>query len=186
MQALDLLHNRVSCPKLVAPAPNEQQLEAMFQAAARAPDHANLRPWRLLVLEAEQQEKLGQVFVDANLAKNADLNEAQIQKIAAKPLRAPMVIAVVACIKEHPKVPEIEQMMTAGCAAHALTLAAFAQGFGAMWRSGGMMFDASVHKKMKLADNEKLVGFLYVGTTAKFRAAPQVNSADFVSRAEID
>ncbi len=185
MQALELLHNRVSSPKLVAPAPNEQQLEAMYQAAARAPDHANLRPWRLLVLEGEQLNKLGQIFAEVSLAKNPALNEAQLQKIASKPLRAPMVIAVVGCITEHPKVPEIEQLITAGCAAHALTQAAFAQGFGAMWRSGGMMFDADVHHKMKLAENEKLVGFLYLGSAAKFRSAPEANSADFVSHAQL-
>ena len=186
MQALELLHNRVSSPKLVAPAPNPQQLEAMYQAAARAPDHANLRPWRLLILEGEQLTKLGQVFAEVSLAKNPALNEAQLQKMASKPLRAPMGIAVVAGITDHPKGPEREQWMTAGCAAQALTQAAFAQGFGAMWRSGSLMFDAQVHKKMKLADNEKLVGFLYLGSTAKFRSAPQANSADFVSQAQID
>lgn len=186
MQALELLHNRVSSPKLVAPGPNQEQLETMFQAAARVPDHANLRPWRLLILEGEQLEKLGKVFVEANLAKNPELNEAKINKIAAKPLRAPMVIAVVACISEHPKVPEVEQLITAGCAAHALTLSAFAQGLGAMWRSGGMMFDESVLKKLKLSENEKLVGFLYLGTAAKFRSAPRVDSADFVTSAQID
>lgn len=186
MQALELLHNRVSCPKLVAPAPTQQQLEAMYQAAARVPDHANLRPWRLLVIEGEQQAKLGEVFLRANLDKNSQLSEAQQAKISAKPMRAPMIICVIAKLSEHPKVPRVEQMITAGCAAHALTLAAYAQGLGAMWRSGGMMFDDSVSQALKLADNEKLVGFLYVGTATKMRAVSAVDSSDFVSSSVID
>ncbi|MEH6444571.1 MAG: nitroreductase family protein [Oceanospirillaceae bacterium] len=185
MQAIELLHNRVSCPVLSAPAPTTEQLNVMYQAAARTPDHASLRPWRLVVLEGEQLVKLGEVFLQANLAKNAELTAAQQLKIISKPQRAPMIITVVASVTEHAKVPEIEQIITAGCAAHALQLAAYAQGLGAMWRSGGMMFDKSVEKSLGLEEHEKIVGFLYLGTAKKFRPAPLVNSNVFVSQANI-
>ncbi|NQZ32111.1 MAG: nitroreductase family protein [Oceanospirillaceae bacterium] len=185
MQAIELLHNRVSSARLESPAPNAEQLEVMYQAAARAPDHALLRPWRLIVLENEQLVALGEVFVQANLAKNSELNALQLQKIAAKPLRAPMIITVVAHITEHPKVPELEQLITAGCAAHAIELAAFAQGLGAMWRSGGMMFDNKVKQGLGLAENEQIIGFLYLGKSVKVRQVTPVDSADFVSTAKI-
>lgn len=185
MQAIELLHNRVSCALLEGPSPSEQQLQVMYQAAARSPDHAGLRPWRLIVLENEQLVRLGEVFVKANLAKNAELNAMQIQKIAAKPLRAPMIITVVAHVTEHPKVPEIEQLISAGCAAHAIELAAFAQGLGAMWRSGGMMFDNSVKQSLGLAGNESIIGFLYLGKAKKLRRVNPVDSTDFVCKANI-
>jgi len=185
MQAIELLHNRVSSPKLVGPAPNAEQLEVMYQAAARAPDHACLRPWRLLVLEGEQLEALGKVFAQVALAKNVDLSSQQQLKMAAKPLRAPMIVTVVASISEHPKVPEVEQLITAGCAAHAIQLAAFAQGLGAMWRSGSMMFDAHVKQSLGLATNESIVGFLYLGQPTKIREVQSVDSSLFVTKANI-
>jgi nitroreductase len=185
MQAIELLHKRVSCPLLTAPAPNADQLEVMYQAAARVPDHACLRPWRLLVLKDESLTKLGEVFLAANLAKNPDLTLEQQQKILDKPQRAPMIIIVVAKILEHPKVPEIEQIITAGCAGYAIELAAFAQGIGAMWRSGGMMFDQSVKLSLGLEDNEQIVGFLYLGTPKKTRSVNPVDTSQFVSVANI-
>jgi len=185
MQAIELLHNRVSSPKLVAPAPSAEQLEVMYQAAARAPDHACLRPWRLIVLEGEQLEALGKVFGQVALTKNADMSEQQQLKMAAKPLRAPMIMTVVASISEHPKVPEVEQLITAGCAAHAIQLAAFAQGLGAMWRSGSMMFDERVKRSLGLTTNETIVGFLYLGQPTKIRAVQSVDSSLFVSKANI-
>ncbi|OUS20181.1 nitroreductase ['Osedax' symbiont bacterium Rs2_46_30_T18] len=185
MQAIELLHNRVSSPQLTAPGPSVEQLQVMYQAAARAPDHACLRPWRLIVLEGEQLKKLGEVFVAANVAKNPELSEVQQQKILHKPLRAPMIITVVASITEHVKVPEIEQIISAGCAAHALELAAFAQGLGAMWRSGGMMFDPSVKASLGVAEREQIVGFLYLGTAKKVRTVQSVDSTEFVSQGNV-
>jgi nitroreductase len=185
MQAIEVLHNRVSCAQLTAPAPSADQLEVMYQAAARAPDHAMLKPWRLLVIEAEQLTKLGEVFLQANLAKNPDLTQEQQRKILNKPMRAPMIITVIASIQVHPKVPEMEQVITAGCAAHALELAAFAQGLGAMWRSGGMMFDESVKASLQLKDNEQIVGFLYLGTAKKFRKVNKLDSSEFVSASQL-
>ncbi len=185
MQAIELLHNRVSCPQLTAPAPSAEQLQVMYQSAARAPDHACLRPWRLIVLQGEQLTKLGELFLQVNLAKNPDLTVEQQQKIRAKPLRAPMIITLVASVTEHPKVPEIEQIITAGCAGHAIELAAFAQGLGAMWRSGGMMFEARIKAGLKLAENEQIVGFLYLGTPKKVRPVTAVDSSAFVSEADL-
>ena len=185
MQAIELLHNRVSSAQLTAPGPSAEQVQVMFQAAARAPDHACLRPWRLIVLEGEQLRKLCEGFVAANIANYPELTEVQQQKILLKPLRAPMVITVVASITEHPKVPEIEQIISAGCAAHALELAAFAQGLGAMWRSGGMMFDQSVKASLGLDHNEQIVGFLYLGTAKKVRPVQPVDSTEFVSAGNV-
>ena len=96
-----------------------------------------------------------------------------------------MIITVVAKITEHPKVPEIEQIISAGCAAHALELAAFAQGLGAMWRSGGMMFDPSVKASLGLAEHEQIVGFLYLGTATKIRTVQPVDSTEFVSHGNV-
>ena len=96
-----------------------------------------------------------------------------------------MIMTIVAHLKDHPKVPEIEQLITAGGVAHAIELAAFAQGVGAMWRSGGMMFDDLVKQSLGVQANEQIIGFLYLGTAKKIRQVAAVDSSQFVSWADI-
>lgn len=181
MEALDALLNRVSVPRLTDPAPNAAQREALFQAALRAPDHGQLRPWRFLTIEGQGRDKLGELFAEAVQAKG-DASQAALDKARAMPLRAPLLIVVIAKLQDHFKVPKIEQRLAAGCAAHGILIAAHAQGIGAVWRTGDMAFDAHVHKGLGLAENEELIGYLYVGTPmAEPRTAPILETAEYVS-----
>lgn len=181
MEALDALLNRVSVPRLTDPAPNAAQREALFQAALRAPDHGQLRPWRFLTIEGAAREKLGELFAEA-VQKKGDASQAALDKARAMPLRAPLLIVVVARLQDHFKVPKSEQRLAAGCAAHGILIAAHAQGIGAVWRTGDMAFDAHVHQGLGLAENEELIGYLYVGTPmTEPRTAPVLETVDFVS-----
>ncbi|EKT4468963.1 nitroreductase family protein [Pseudomonas putida] len=181
MEALDALLNRVSVPRLTDPAPNAAQREALFQAALRAPDHGQLRPWRFLTVEGQGREKLGELFAEA-LRKKGDASQAALDKARAMPMRAPLLIVVIARLQDHFKIPKSEQRLAAGCAAHGILIAAHAQGIGAVWRTGDMAFDAYVHQGLGLAENEELIGYLYVGTPAtEPRTAPVLETADFVS-----
>lgn len=164
MNALEALHTRVSTPRLTDPPPSEEALENIYKAAFRAADHGLLRPWRFLVIKGDSRQRLGDLFIDAALAKDPDLSEIQLEKIRSKPLRAPMVIVTIAVHKDHPKVPEFEMDMSAAAATQNMLLAAHAQGVGAMWRTGSMAFDTRVMEGLGLADNEKIIGFLYLGT----------------------
>ena len=111
-----------------------------------------------------------------------DASQAALDKARAMPLRAPLLIVVVARLQDHFKVPKSEQRLAAGCAAHGILIAAHAQGIGAVWRTGDMAFDAHVHKGLGLAENEELIGYLYVGTPlTEPRTAPVLETADFVS-----
>lgn len=136
MDVLTALHNRVSCALLTEPGPSAEQLEIMLKAAVRAPDHANLRPWRFLLIEGAAREQLGEVLVQAALTDTPDSAPEALDKVRRKTLRAPTIVVVVAKLTEHPKVPEIEQIITAGAAATNLVTAAFALGVGAYWRTG--------------------------------------------------
>lgn len=181
MEALDALLNRVSVPRLTEPAPNAAQREALFQAALRAPDHGQLRPWRFITIEGQGRDKLGELFASALQAKG-DASQAALDKARAMPLRAPLLIVVVARLQEHFKVPKSEQRLAAGCAAHGILIAAHAQGIGAVWRTGDMAFDAHVHQGLGLDANEELIGYLYVGTpAAEPRTAPVLATEDYVS-----
>jgi nitroreductase len=121
MDALDALLNRVSAPRLCEPAPDAGQRELLFRAALRAPDHGQLRPWRFLTIEGAAREQLGELLAQA---LPADASPEALNKARAMPLRAPLLVVVIARVHEHPKVPAQEQVIAAGCAAHGILLAA--------------------------------------------------------------
>jgi nitroreductase len=167
MEALQALLERVSVSRLAEPAPSAEQRRVMFEAALRAPDHGQLRPWRFLTVEGEARHALGELLAEAARAKSGEANEAAIEKARKGPLRAPLVVVAVAVVQPHPKVPASEQLLTAGCAVHAMLLAAYAQGVGAMWRSGEFSFARSVASGLGLADHEQIIGLVYLGTPVK-------------------
>lgn len=177
MDALELLTQRTSTPALRAPAPTPEQVKLMLDAACRAPDHGMLRPYRFLVIEGDALNKLGQLYLKAGLTKNPAMEEAEQKKLQNMPLRAPMIIVCIAVKQEHPKVPEVEQVITAGCAAHAIVQSAFAQELGAMWRTGAMTHDPVVREGLAIAENEEIVGFVYLGRSLKVREAPEFDAS---------
>lgn len=182
MNALDLLLKRVSSPVLDEPAPTAEQLDLIYRAALRAPDHGGLRPYRFLQIEGEGREKLGQVFVDAARAEQADISEQEVQKLLNAPLRAPLIIVAIASLQPHPKVPAVEQQLAAGCAAHGILLAAFAQGVDAIWRSGAMAFNSQVMTRLGLEADEQILGFIYLGKARKHRVVPCPQPGEFVQK----
>ncbi len=155
---------RNSAPRLTDPGPDRATREYMFQAALRAPDHAWLQPWRFLTIEGEARDRLGEVFLESLLQEDPGADEAARDKALAAPRRAPLLVVVVCRYTEHPKVPHQEQVISAGCAAHAMMLAAEAQGYAAIWRTGRYAEDPIVTHELGLADNESIVGFLYFGS----------------------
>ncbi len=180
---LSLLERRSSAAKLRDPAPGPALLERLVRAALRAPAHANLHPYRILVVEGEGRARLGELMAESARRKSPKITEAMIEAARQKPLRAPMII-VVACVPRlHPKVPEIEQVLSTGCVVHALLIGLQAEGFGGMWRTGPAAYDPELKTGLGLRAEDHLVGFLYVGTPdgpPPELARPEVTS--FVSR----
>ncbi len=183
MEAIEALHNRISVNLLDSPAPTRDELDAIFRAGLRACDHKNLRPWRFLLIEGDDRLSLGELMasVKAECSSDSECLDEDLEKIKLKPMRAPTVIVVVASITEHPKVPEIEQLLSAGAAAQMMMTAAYAQGLGAIWRSGSLMFERSLHDGLGLEANQKIVGFLYVGQIKVCKKQPVLEPEDFVS-----
>ncbi len=162
MDAIEALHSRNSAPRLTGVV-SDDAIEVILRAGLRAPDHGQLRPWRILIVKGDAREKLGELFVSAKLADEPEQSEEQLVKLRAKPMRAPLIFVVAAVLTEHPKVPEIEQMLSAGAVAQNMLIAAHSLGLGAMWRTGGMAYHPMVHAGLGFAQHEKIIGFLYVG-----------------------
>lgn len=166
MELLEGLLTRRSVGKLTEPAPDDDAVARMLAAAAAAPDHGLMRPWRFVVLRGAARERLGDAFAAALLARRPDAGEAAVEADRAKPLRAPLLVAVVSAPQPSIKAPEWEQLASAAAATQNLLLAAHALGFGAMWRTGWFVDAAEVRGELALAATEKLVGLVYLGTPA--------------------
>ena len=162
MDAIELLLTRQSDPRLIAPAPNNSQLDIIKQAALRVPDHGCLAPWQFIVVAEDARERLGEIYYQSAVAEQQD--EKVINRAKELPLRAPMIIIAIAKYQAHPKVPRIEQVQSAGCAVLAMQQAAFAQGMGGVWRTGYFAQSEAVKAALKLDNEDEIVGYLYLGT----------------------
>lgn len=161
---IDMLRNRVSCGQLGMPEPSTEQLNLLFQAAFRAADHHSLKPWRFLVIQGDGLDALGKLFVSAQEAVAGELLPEQRNRALSLPRRAPLIVVAIASFREDPKVPEDEQLLSAGAAVQNMLNAAFAMGLGAMWRTGPLATDPCVAEGLGLLKNERIVAFLYLGT----------------------
>ena len=175
MDAIDALQNRTASPRLTDPAPSEQELETIFKAGLRAPDHGMLRPWRFLLVRGKGREKLGQVFAENLNPETAE----QKTKLLNAPLRAPLIIVGVAEIKEHPKVPAVEQVGSMAAAIQNMSVAIHALGYSSIWRTGKPAFDEGVKKALGFTAKDEIVGFLYVGTSTVKREVPENRVEDY-------
>ena len=179
---LRFLQQRNSASKLTGPAPSDEQMEAIFRAALRAPDHARLRPWRFITISGERREAFGELLERCLLARAPDADEAARAKARNAALRAPTVVVVVVKLTEHPKVPAVEQRLSGACAAQAILLAAEACGLAGMWRTGAAAYDRAVMDGLRLAASEEIIGFLYLGSReGPAKPVPELKTADFVS-----
>ena len=184
MSILKDIQTRNSIPFLEEPAPSEAEMIEVYKAALRAPDHAWLRPWRYLEVRGEGRDTLSKAFLDAAMKEDGDsLTDELKQKLENAPFRAPMIIVLVADVKEHPKVPKVEQLLSLGASAQNILLAIDSLGYGAVWRTGKMAFNPYVVEALKLPENSEIIGYLYVGTPSKQgKSIPELNIDDFLTK----
>lgn len=140
----------------------------ILRAAAAAPDHNSLRPWRFVVLEADAKDAFGVVLADAyrarSLATGKDIVPAKQEKERTKLGRAPMVVVVCTVKRDDDLIPFIEQFAAGAAASQNMLLAATALGYGSMWRTGEPAYDEDVKAALGLTTDDAIVGFLYLGT----------------------
>lgn len=167
MDVLEAIFARRSIGRLTDPGPDAGQLATMLRAAAAAPDHGELRPWRFIVLAGDDRLRLGEVLASSAQARAAArktaLTAEQLERERRKLLRAPTVI-VAACRPRPGKIPATEQAAAVAAATQNLLLAATGLGFASMWRTGAATEDPAVKAALDLKASDTIVGFVYVGT----------------------
>ncbi len=164
MEALACLTGRRSVGRLVEPAPSDDELATLLQAAVAAPDHGRLRPWRFVVVDGPGLDRLGAAYAAAHAEREPGAGADAWAAARDKPRRAPLIVAVVARPTPARKVPDWEQLASAACAAYGICLAAHALGYGAMWRTGWYGDAPAVRELLGLADRETVAGWIYLGT----------------------
>jgi nitroreductase len=166
-QVLDLLARRRSVKPalLAAPGPAPAELDQILSIASRVPDHKKLAPWRYIVFEGTAREKAGEIFAAACAAEEQEPpSPVRLETERKRFTRAPLVVAVVSCVREHPGAPEWEQILSAGASAFNLCLAANALGYGTSWVTEWIAYSPMVRAGLGLKANERIAGFVYIGT----------------------
>ena len=167
--ALHLLKTRRSIKpiELAGPAPSAAEIETLLTVASRVPDHGKLVPWRFIIFEGEARLAAGEAIVAAFCAKYPQAKPEHVEAERARLARAPLVIAVVSRAGPHVKIPEWEQVLSAGAAAMNVVHAAHALGFAANWMTEWYAYDRRVLDALGLAPNERIAGFVHIGRAAK-------------------
>jgi len=168
---IDMLLKRrsVVAANLKGPGPDVEQLKTLLRIAARVPDHGKLAPWRFIVFQGDARADFGRIL--AEITKR-NISEATKERIAERVeleagrfMRAPVVIAVISSSELHPKIPQWEQVLSAGAVCQNLLVAASAMGFAAQWITEWYAYDDGVRASLKLQEHEKIAGFIYIGST---------------------
>jgi nitroreductase len=164
------------------PGPSEDELQTLLTIATRVPDHGKIAPWRLVVIAGDARKVLGEKLAALAQAKNPTLDEASLEIERGRFLPAPLSIAVISSPQPHPKVPEFEQLLSAGNVAFNLLHGAFALGYAASWVTRWYAFDAQAAALIGAREGERIVGFVHIGTaTATMEDRPRPALDDVVT-----
>lgn len=162
----EYLATRRSIPafQMGGPGPGTAEIEEMLKLASRVPDHGKLAPWRFIVYRGEERARISAGLAKMALAAKPDLSEEMIKVENTRLTRAPVVVAVVSTAAPHFKVPEWEQVMSAGAVCLNLLMAANAHGYASNWLTEWYAFDEKAYSLLGVQPGEKIAGFIHVGT----------------------
>ena len=163
-----MLRRSLTVKDMVHPGPNEEQLKQILEIGSRVPDHKKQVPWRFLTFEKNTRGKFGKILRTIFAKNNPKTNEKILDFEENRFLRAPLVIAVISTAdKDNPKVPEWEQILTAGAVCQNILIASNAMGYASQWLTEWYAYDKVVLKELNLNPNERIAGFIYIGTASK-------------------
>jgi nitroreductase len=163
MDAIETMTSRVSAKAYGDMTPTRDHLDAILQAAVRAPDHGRLRPWRFMLIDGNHRKKFGDILAASALRRVPTLSAGDLQREHDKAMRAPLIIVVACRAVTGTKVPVIEQILAAGAAAQNILLGLHNFGYAAAWKTGEAAYDPEVKKSLGFAVDDHLVAFIYAG-----------------------
>ncbi len=167
IKLVDYLRVRRSVPafQMCEPGPSRDEIEAILTLAVRVPDHGKIAPWRFVVYRGAERARLGDELLAMALKKNPELSAEMIEVERNRFTRAPVVIGVISTAGPHIKIPEWEQIMSAGAVCLNLLMAANAHGYVSNWLSEWFAFDQQAYPMLGVKPGEKVAGFIHIGST---------------------
>lgn len=167
IKLIDYLAVRRSVPafQMCEPGPSTAEIEQILTLAVRVPDHGKLAPWRFVVYRGGERARIGEALLAMAFEKNPELSEEMIGVERARFTRAPVVIGVISTAGPHVKIPEWEQLMSAGAVCLNLLMAANAHGYVANWLTEWFAYDEKAHPLLGIRPGEKVAGFIHIGST---------------------
>lgn len=182
LAGLILARRSVSPRRLKAPVPSAGDLDQMMRAAASAPDHKGLRPYRFILIPPERRADLAAAFSAAKQERDPGSSTEDLARAGEKAFRGPMLIAVVLAVeRDHPRVSVSDQMITAGAAVQNVLLTATALGYASSLRSGISATSRKVRQALGLAPHEEIGAFLALGTAERPAEPRADDAADLLS-----
>lgn len=176
---VEYLENRRSTPPVLMaePGPERQEIETLLKLASRVPDHGKLAPWRFVVYSRAARERISDALVELVKADRPDASDDALALERNRLLLAPVVIGVISKAEPHVKIPEWEQLLSAGAVCLNLLIAANAHGYAANWLTQWFAYDERARSLLGLQPGEKVAGFIHIGTQASHpgdRARPEL------------
>lgn len=167
IKLIDYLAVRRSVPafQMCEPGPSTAEIEQILTLAVRVPDHGKIAPWRFVVYRGAERARIGEALLAMALEKNPALSEEMIGVERARFTRAPVVIGVISTAGPHVKIPEWEQLMSAGAVCLNLLMAANALGYVSNWLTEWFAYDEKAHPLLGIKPGEKVAGFIHIGST---------------------
>ena len=164
--ALTLLETRrtIASLSLVAPGPTEAQVETLIRIASRVPDHGKLTPWRFILYRGPDMAILGERLAARLAERQPDIDPSRLDAERGRFTRVPLTVGVISRAGPHVKIPEWEQVLSAGAAAMNLVLAAHAMGFAAQWLTDWCAYDEAASTILGRQEGEKIAGLIAIGT----------------------
>ncbi|MTI17146.1 nitroreductase [Rhodobacteraceae bacterium RKSG542] len=182
---LDFLESRYSASlkKMSEPAPSREQIMQMIAAAATAPDHGRLKPFRFIYIAKDKRADLADLFEEALIDRYPDASAEDVERAREKAHRGPELLVLVASIKDELEtgIPADEQITAAGAALQNFLLAATAMGFASRVTSGQSARSALMHRGLSLAANERFLCFISLGTDSRGPKPRQFDASALLS-----
>ena len=166
IKLIDYLSTRRSIPafQMSGPGPSKGEVEDILKLASRVPDHGKLAPWRFIVYRGAERQRISEALAKIAVADKPDLSEEMVKVENTRLTRAPVVIAVVSRAAPHVKIPEWEQLMSAGAVCLNLVMAANAHGYASNWLTEWYAYDKRAYPILGVDEGERIAGFVHIGT----------------------
>ena len=164
---IEYLKTRRSMPafQMKEPGPTKAEIEEILTLATRVPDHGKLAPWRFIVMTGEERQRISLALSRIARAERPDLSEEMIKVEETRFTRAPVVVAVVSKAAPHVKIPEWEQLMSAGAVCLNMVISANALGYVSNWLTEWMAYSEKAYEIIGVKPGEKIAGFVHIGST---------------------